>query len=273
MSSGFDQTPTTKVISCFVLLSGVFLGTNERIGFNLNSLFNGNIIEILLSQIVFRNMAQTFVGLILLYTCRQFERQLGMKKFGRFALLTFISSLSFQFALCIISQSAQLNTKLSSGPYFLIFSQLPFFYTYVPILHASKYSLFGFIFSEKSWTYLLALQLFFNEGVCSIVPSVIGLIIGYIYMKDIFGTQKFRLSRRMENCFIFVGGFISSLLPTGTPPNPVPIPGFGIAPGGEVVPGGNQLHGVGNIGGGFGGNVRQRFVPSEDDITTLIVSY
>lgn len=57
----------------------------------------------------------------------------------------------------------------------------------------TQYVCFGVEFSEKSWVYLLALQLMLGEGAGSVVASLIGLLTGYLYDINLFGLQKIRL--------------------------------------------------------------------------------
>ena len=106
------------------------------------------------------------------------------------------------------------NLLPSTGPYFLIFSLLPFFYKYVPKVGTPQYSILGLIISEKSWTYLLASQLVLGESTSSIVAAVSGLVAGYLYIQDhTKKLQKFRLPKLIENNIAMIGAFFSSLVP------------------------------------------------------------
>lgn len=51
----------------------------------------------------------------------------------------------------------------------------------------------GLEFSEKSWVYLLALQLLFSEGSSSLISGLVGLSVGYLYERNGFGIQKLRM--------------------------------------------------------------------------------
>jgi hypothetical protein len=81
-------------------------------------------------------MAETFIGLLILYICRHFERQLGSRKYGSFVFLSFVTSLLVQLA--IVSTMNAINSSFvpAPGPYFLIFSLLPLFYGIVNSLFA-----------------------------------------------------------------------------------------------------------------------------------------
>lgn len=52
--------------------------------------------------------------------------------------------------------------------------------------------------SEKSWIYLLAMQLLLSDGVPSVVSGLSGLLAGYIYQHDAYGFQNLRLPAIVE---------------------------------------------------------------------------
>ncbi len=100
-------------------------------GFSLQDVervLQGEVWRLATSQIIFRNKAQAIVGLILLYTCRQFERQMGSRKFGAFLLFSLTTSILSLLGLIVIFASVGYNLVPSSGPYFLIFSLVAFYY-------------------------------------------------------------------------------------------------------------------------------------------------
>jgi hypothetical protein len=68
----------------------------------------------------------------------------------------------------------------------------------VPKLYVSQYYLFGFGFSEKSWTYLLAAQLMFSKGFASFTPAMAGYLAGRMYDSNYFAVQTIRIPRRVE---------------------------------------------------------------------------
>jgi len=69
---------------------------------------------------------------------------------------------------------------------------------HIPKLHSAQYSILGMDLSEKSWIYLLALQLLFSDGVPSVVSALSGLLAGYLYQSDTYGFQGFRLPGVIE---------------------------------------------------------------------------
>lgn len=89
---------------------------------------NGEFWRLVTSQIVFRSKAQAVVGLILLYTCRQFERQMGSRKFGAFLVFSLVASLLSLLGVIVVAASLGVNLVPSSGPYFLIFALVALYY-------------------------------------------------------------------------------------------------------------------------------------------------
>lgn len=70
------------------------------------------------------------VGLIVLYSLRGFERQMGSKKFGAYLIYSLLSStvLSILFVLILNVMMGWLSFVPSSGPFFLIYSLMIFYY-------------------------------------------------------------------------------------------------------------------------------------------------
>mmetsp|Transcript_7250 Transcript_7250/g.7334 ORF Transcript_7250/g.7334 Transcript_7250/m.7334 type:complete len:288 (+) Transcript_7250:368-1231(+) len=258
MSIGYENTPITQIISALILILGWLFGSSKFITLELFKLGELQLWRIITSQLIFENLAQTAVGLMLLYSFRQFERQMGSKKF---AFFVFISSIITQFNVIsveIFALSMDFDFVPASGPYFLIFSLLAIFYSRVPKLKSSEYRVFGFGFSEKSWVYLLAAQLLFSGGLRSTIPAFSGYLVGYMYNEDYCSVQRFRFPRIIENAFSFVGNLFLSIIPVSAPPT---VPGIGRDMG----------LGVGGRAGLGGANgITAPSPPSEQTIQTLM---
>lgn len=95
---------------------------------DLKGLYRWELWRIFSSQCIFSNMAQTLIGMLILYICRQFERQLGSRKYGSFVFLSFLVSLLVQFLVILITNALDNDFVPAHGPFFLIFSLLPMFY-------------------------------------------------------------------------------------------------------------------------------------------------
>lgn len=66
--------------------------------------------------------------MVLLYTCRQFERHMGSKKFGAFLVFTFFVSTLVSVGAAVTASSIGYYLIPSSGPFAFIFALLAFYY-------------------------------------------------------------------------------------------------------------------------------------------------
>ena len=128
MSAGFENAPITQVLSGFSLLLGWFHGSSKTSSLDLFKLAEGELWRLISSQLVFENTAETVVGVILLYQFRQFERQMGTRKFGFFVFLSYMISLFNLITVQILLLSVDAVYIPASGPYFLIFSMLSIYH-------------------------------------------------------------------------------------------------------------------------------------------------
>lgn len=95
---------------------------------DLYRLLHGEVWRLITSFFVFQGSAQAIVGLILLYTCRQFERQMGSRKFGAFIVFSFLVSTLVSLGVVVTAASMGFYLVPSSGPFSLIFALLMFYY-------------------------------------------------------------------------------------------------------------------------------------------------
>lgn len=217
MSAGYSHAPVILVISIVTLIFSTALKVSN-VDLDLYRLMRGEIWRLITTHFVFRNPAQLMVGLIVLYSLRGFERQMGSKKFGAFLLYSLLSStvLSILFVL-ILNVLMGLSFVPSSGPFFLIYSLMIFYYWHVPALYPIQYSVLGLRLSEKSWIYLLSAQLLFSDSWYSILASASGLIAGYVYLKDLFHVQSYRLPASVERIFGVFGNLFQAFhMPTAS---------------------------------------------------------
>lgn len=188
---------------------------------DLTNIMNGQVWRLFTSQLVFENMAQGLIGTIILYTTRQFERQLGVRKYAAFTVISYLLSLALQIAIISLCNATNITViNLTSGPYFIIFSSLVLYFcklniyfllvtgylinhflVHIPKLFPRRFGVGGIVLSEKSWIYFLAVQLMISNGLSSIIPSFIGIIIGFLYDRDRLSLQSFRLPRFVEVSF------------------------------------------------------------------------
>ncbi|KAJ6560269.1 hypothetical protein B0H19DRAFT_1147017 [Mycena capillaripes] len=114
-------------------------------------------------HLAFSSSSELFIAEILLYNVGvQIERQFGTLKFASFATITTLLATLVEFISLILFHRAGLN-YIPSGPSTLLFSIIYQYSRIVP--SAYSFRIFGLPLTNKSFTYVFALQ------VCS-VPSV-----------------------------------------------------------------------------------------------------
>lgn len=176
--------------------------SNPIIGIDIVTLSQFDIWKIISGNIIFSSVPQMFIGVMLIYSMRQFERQFGIRKFGSYVFLSFVISLFTQCAIITTASSMNFPIRIASGPYFIVYSLLALYYRHIPKLHPSRHAIFGsFRFSEKSWTYVFALQLLCGEGLGSICAGLSGFFAGYVYLSDFLSLQSIRLPKFVETIF------------------------------------------------------------------------
>eukprot|EP00602_Paraphysomonas_sp_CaronLab_P003754 CAMPEP_0185034908 /NCGR_PEP_ID=MMETSP1103-20130426/25333_1 /TAXON_ID=36769 /ORGANISM="Paraphysomonas bandaiensis, Strain Caron Lab Isolate" /LENGTH=234 /DNA_ID=CAMNT_0027571753 /DNA_START=224 /DNA_END=928 /DNA_ORIENTATION=- len=169
---------------------------------------------------------------------RQFERQLGTRKFGSFVAVSYAIATLSQLAVVTTASSMGISISMAPGPYFFIYSLLALYHRHVPKLHPSRHSLLGgFRFSEKTWTYLFALQLLLGDGIGSVCAGGSGLAAGYLYLSNILCLQSFRMPRFIERLCSPVSYLLgNNYRPNTAVPNPLGGTGVGRAPRVPAVP-------------------------------------
>ena len=228
--------------------------------FGLNHFIN-NSYRLLTSALCFGSTPQWFIGSILLYQYRIFERLLGSRKYCSFMFYSYLFHMICQVGLIAVlplvlgSTTSSGSTTASyhpiAGPYFLLFSLLPLYYSYIPRINTfpvlgSKMSNFNiFNISEKSIVYFLLIQLVMSYTnsistsgsgmsisntstssivmnttlhiVCNTVPS---LCFGYIFMMSNRIQALCRFPKYIEvfgtRCYHWLNGFIPLTGGSGT---------------------------------------------------------
>lgn len=97
---------------------------------DLEAIMAGQLSRLFWSKLIFDNMGQVFVSVLLLYSCsRPLERQLGSRKFGAFVCVCFVLATLLEVAVTTVLFSLQTRkVAIENGPYFLLFALLPMFY-------------------------------------------------------------------------------------------------------------------------------------------------
>lgn len=177
---GFVHAPVTKAIIALVVLATVFgsiLGSQTRLTLNLSdAIHNLHLWRLFTHNFVFTTPGELIFGIVLLYYFRQFERQMGSSRFAAFALITATLCTVFLSLFQLVFPTG----VPAPGPYALIFASLVHFFFETPKIY--HFHLFGALhLSDKSFAYLLALQLIASRPPRSLLSTFIALLSGILY--------------------------------------------------------------------------------------------
>jgi membrane associated rhomboid family serine protease len=146
-SFGLENTPITLTVSLltviFTALSRstrtIELGICENLWYiyeylnfcfqDVSQLLSGEFSRLFFSNLIYSSVAESLAGALVLFSFRQFERQMGSRKYGAFVFLCWIVATLLSLAFSTIGLSIGVNLTPSPGPYFFIFSQLAFYYS------------------------------------------------------------------------------------------------------------------------------------------------
>lgn len=178
--SGFAYAPISKIVITLVVLTTVFgsiIGSQSRLTLRIPQVKdNLHLWRLLTHNFVFTTPGELLFGVVLLYYFRQLERQLGSSRFAAFTLIT----CSIYTALLVTLQILLPSTIPASGPYSLIFASMVFFYFETPKVYHFQV-LGAFALSDKSFAYILTLQLVFSSPSRSLISCAVAIISGICY--------------------------------------------------------------------------------------------
>ena len=196
-ASGFYGAPVTKAL-CGLTLGGFsVLSFTEQKKQYMKALSHNNIlnpVNMLTTPFVFASFGEVVCGLMLLYTFRQLERKMGSIKFASYTIVSAVLGLTVQLAFLVV-----FKRPLTPGPLPIIFSLLLPFFAHVPKLSPRYFSILGIDFSDKSFTYILALQLLFNNGISSIASGLAGFLVGVVYSAEVLPLHTWRVPSFLSN--------------------------------------------------------------------------
>ncbi|KAK9778782.1 hypothetical protein SCAR479_04405 [Seiridium cardinale] len=146
----------------------------------------------LIYQLCYTNSSEVLFGAMTLYSLRVVEHMWGSRKYASFlivaSILTSVLSTGI-LALVLRPLTWGLFNYLPAGPTPIIFAILAQYHAIVP--HMYKYRIAtsgspsdqfqGITFSDKSYKYLLAVQLAFFQWPGSILGALVGWVVGYAW--------------------------------------------------------------------------------------------
>lgn len=204
--SGFYNAPVTKAIVISSALFTIFVGIKGRsssaLGLSYQDIFKKlQLWRLILSAFAFSSTPEMMFGLYLLYYFRVFERQIGSNKYSVFILFSVIVASVFEVLALVLLKDPTIST-LAPGPYALIFASFIPFYFDIPV--STRFRIFGFPFTDKSFIYLAGLQLLFSSWKRSLLPGICGALGGSLYRLNVLGVRRIKFPE-------FVASFFSRL--------------------------------------------------------------
>ncbi|XP_077243530.1 rhomboid-like protein 20 [Tasmannia lanceolata] len=191
--SGFHNAPVTRtiVIACALLTILVGIqGRSSTLGLSYQDLFRKHQLwRLFVSAFAFSSTPELMFGLYLLYYFRVFERQIGSNKYSVFIMFSMVVTSLFEILPLQLLKEPTLS-RLASRPYGLIFSSFVPFYFDIPV--TTRFRIFGFRFSDKSFIYLAGLQLLLSSWKRSLLPGICGVLAGFIYHLNVFGVRRIK---------------------------------------------------------------------------------
>jgi len=101
------------------------------------------------------------------------------------------SALSTVFQIIVLIVGSKFGvSRISSGPYALIFASLLAYSRDIPTLY--RFRILGFSFSDKSLIYLLGLQLLLSSWSSSLTAGMTGILAGSLYKSGFLRLHKWR---------------------------------------------------------------------------------
>ncbi|KAI0939895.1 hypothetical protein AcW1_004766 [Taiwanofungus camphoratus] len=157
--------------------------------------------RLLTHHIACANSSDLFLVELMLYNVGvQIERSFGSAKYASFILVTaLLSTITtfFSFAILHISGSVgPLFNHIPAGPIAIVFSNIYQYRRLVP--PAYQFKVFGVEFNDKIWVYTVAGQLAISHLPATLLPTVLGLLSGFIYRSDVLQLKSWRIPHSIQ---------------------------------------------------------------------------
>jgi membrane associated rhomboid family serine protease len=195
-TTGFYGAPVTKFLCALTLGSfGISNWFEKKQKYLLTIKQLGSPVHVITSTFLFSSFGEVLCGLFLLYTFRQLERKMGSIKFASYTLISATLGLTIQLAFLVCFSPR----RLAPGPLPIIGSLLIPFFAHIPKLSPRYFSILGVDFSDKTFTYILALQLLFNDGISSFASGLAGFLVGVVYSAEVLPLHSWRIPSFVSN--------------------------------------------------------------------------
>ncbi|KAL9331477.1 hypothetical protein ACSQ67_001087 [Phaseolus vulgaris] len=200
--SGFTNAPVTRLFIVASAIFTIFFGIQGRfgtLGLSYQDIFGKlRLWKLIMSIFSFSSTPELMFGLYLLYYFRVFERQIGSNKYSVFIVFSILTSLLLEVLAVALLKDPTANL-VTPGPYGLIFASfVPFFFD-IPV--STRFRVFSFFFSDKSFIYLAGIQLLLSSWKRSILPGMCGILAGSLYRLNVFYIRKAKFPEFISSFF------------------------------------------------------------------------
>ncbi|KAL1734425.1 hypothetical protein EV714DRAFT_202717 [Schizophyllum commune] len=215
----FEHAPVTKGLICTSALTSIAVGL-----FDVKHYFHLQLVPHIsrdhqqywrlgAHHLAFTSSTDLFLAVLLFfYVGVEVERQFGSIKYGSFALVATLISTLLEFSALLLFNRLGLNF-IPGGPIALVFAVLYQYSRVIPSVY--RFRVFGITLSNKSFVYLLALQLAVSTLPGSAVAAAIGVLSGQLYRSDLIGFNAYRVSPPTVR---FCTTYLQPLLGSSRPP-------------------------------------------------------
>ncbi|KAG9243803.1 hypothetical protein BJ878DRAFT_509084 [Calycina marina] len=207
LSSGFTDAPVSRSLVYFLIGSSILVSITD-----LKHYFYIQIVphiwtyhqvwRVLIYQLCYINSTEVLFAAMMLYNMRVIERLWGSRKYASFILLTLtLTTILPPLLLALFIRPLSLNTinYLPAGPTPLIFALLAQYHATIPQIYKYRIAASssssqntspnlptpGLVLSDKSTTYLPALQLCLSQFPGSAICALVGWFIGSSWRNDV----------------------------------------------------------------------------------------
>ena len=187
--SGFYKAPVSKAFFTVIVLASLAVSATRSaslLSLSAKPMFvSSEYWRVISYQFCFATAGELVIGLFLLYQFRLFERHWGSRKFAAFLVLTSLISAVVGFCCLFLSSMISSTEQISPldslplGPYGFVFSCTVQWIFDIPASHSVR--VVGIPVTDKSFVYLLAVQLAMSAQPSSVVAAVIGTFAGFCY--------------------------------------------------------------------------------------------
>ncbi|KAI1796117.1 hypothetical protein LXA43DRAFT_988443 [Ganoderma leucocontextum] len=126
------------------------------------------------------------------------ERAFGGVKYASFFVISAVTTMLVSFVTLLLAQLTPMTrtnfNNMPGGPFAILFAIVYQYMRLVP--PAYHFRVFGVGMSDKIWIYAIAIQLTVARLPATVLPTAVGLFVGYLYRSDVLQLKSWRLPRR-----------------------------------------------------------------------------